>query len=459
MRHEGEPAAVAGQPTQAGEAGARWAWVERAVWTERMLTALQEGVKGGVWFSLMDKVESPRGLQAAWERVRENAGSGGVDGESVQQFARRATDRLAGLSQALRGGAYRPLPVRRVCIPKTDGGRRPLGIPAVQDRIVQTALRNVLEPIFERQFCEHSYGFRCGRGAKDALRRVEGLLSNGHRYVVDADLKSYFDTIPHDRLMTLIRERVADGRLLLLIEAYLKQGVLEAMREWTPQQGTPQGAPVSPLLANIYLHPLDVRMRDGGYEMIRYADDFVVLCPTAEQARRALQEIRQWVAGAGLTLHAEKTRLVDLNEPGTYFEFLGYHFEPTGRRGGFRPGRRWPRASSLRKFKDAIRRQTRRTDGRSLEDIIRDVNATTKGWFEYFKHGVRGTFTSLDGWIRMRLRCLLRKRQGRRGRGYIADHLRWPNAYFVGRGLFSMATARAQLCAALRARRTTSQPP
>jgi RNA-directed DNA polymerase len=296
-----------------------------------------------------------------------------------------------------------------------------------------------LEPIFEAEFVEQSYGFRPGRGAKDALRRVDGLVKAGYRYVVDADLKSYFDTIPHDRLMSLVKQRVADGRVLSLIESFLKQGVLEGMREWTPVCGAPQGAPLSPLLANIYLHPLDVLMRDAGYEMVRYADDFLVLCRTAKEAERALERIRQWVSEAGLTLHPEKTRIVDATVPGG-FEFLGYHFDC---------GERRPRKSSLEKLKEAIRRKTKRTSGQSLETIISDVNRTTRGWFGYFKHSHHYVFNRLDSWVRMRLRSILRKRIGLRGRGRGRDHQRWPNAHFAARGLFSMTAAHRQACQSL----------
>jgi RNA-directed DNA polymerase len=402
-----------------------------------MLTALEQGVKGGVWFSLMDKVEAPTALAAAWRRVQANRGSGGVDRQTVEQFATEAHARLAELSRSLKDGTYRPLPVRRVYIPKPDGRQRPLGIPAVRDRIVQTALRNVLEPIFEVTFCPHSYGFRPGRGAQDALRRVEDLLKAGYRHVVDADLKSYFDTIPHDRLMTRVKQRVADGRVLSLVQAFLDQGVLEGMREWTPTQGTPQGAVMSPLLANLYLHPLDVLMRDAGFEMVRYADDFVVMCRTAAEAQRALEQIQTWVQDAGLTLHPEKTRIVSLDE-GTGFDFLGYHFEPKGRQ--------WPRRSSLKKFRDAVRRKTRRTNGRCMKAIIADLNPLLRGWFGYFQHSYPTTFTYLDGWIRMRLRSILRGRRGRRGRGRGRDHQRWPNAYFAKQGLFSLYTALLQRC-------------
>jgi RNA-directed DNA polymerase len=379
----------------------------------------------------MDKVSSTRALAASWERVKANRGSGGVDHETVQQFSQQVESRLARLSERLKNGTYVPLPVRRTYIPKPDGKKRPLGIPTIQDRIVQGALRNALEPIFEREFEEHSYGFRPKRGAKDALRRVDGQLKSGYRYVVDADLKSYFDTIPHERLMELIRQRVADGKVLDLVSTFLKQKILEELREWKPTEGTPQGAVISPLLANLYLHPLDTLMRKAGYEITRYADDFVILCPTAEDARRALEMVQRWVSEVGLTLHPEKTRLVDMNEPGG-FDFLGYHFERDYRR---------PRDKSQAKFKEAIRVKTRRNNGQSLDEIIVRVNRTTRGWYGYFKHSRRFVFKNLDPWIRMRLRSILRRRQGRRGRGRGADHQRWPNAFFVAHGLFSMTVA------------------
>jgi len=293
---------------------------------------------------------------------------------------------------------------------------------------VQTAL------IFERDFAAHSYGFRPGRGCKDALRRVEGLLKAGYIHVVDADLKSYFDTIPKDRLLALVGKKVLDGRILALVESFLEQGVLDGDREWTPEEGTPQGAVVSPLLSNIYLDPLDHRMAARGFEMVRYADDFVVLCRSPQDAADALAEIQQWTAETGLKLHPTKTRLVNAQEEG--FDFLGYHFEA---------GHRWPRKKSLMKFKDTIRAKTKRTSGHSLPQIVADVNRTLGGWFEYFKHSHRWIFRILDSWIRRRLRSLLRKRLGRRGiaRVHGDDHRRWPNAFFAEHGLFSLQEAHA----------------
>ena len=239
--------------------------------------------------------------------------------------------------------------------------------------------------------------------------------------------------------MALVEQRVGDGRILSLLRAFLQQGVLEGLDEWTPVRGTPQGAVMSPMLANIYLHPLDELMRDAGFEMVRYADDFVVLCRAVDEAQRALEMIQAWVEGAGLTLHPEKTRIVDVNERGG-FDFLGYHFER---------GYRWPRRSSLKKFKDTIRRKTRRTNGHSLEAMIVDVNCTTRGWFAYFKHSQPFVFQNLDSWIRMRLRSVLRKRRKRKHRARDRDHQRWPNAYFAERGLFTVREARVVACQSL----------
>jgi RNA-directed DNA polymerase len=419
---------------QVGEAPSRWDWVEAAVWTERMLTALDTGVKGGKWFRLIDKVFSLRNLAAGFTRVQANGGAPGIDHVSVDHFAAHLSSHLKNLEAALRQGTYQPQAVRRIYIPKPDGTQRPLGIPTVRDRVVQTALRHVLEPIFERDFAEHSYGFRPGRKCKDALRRVDHLLQTGHYYVVDADLKSYFDTIPHERLMERIRRRVADGRVLQLLELFLTQGVLDGLREWTPEEGTPQGAVISPLLANIYLDPLDHMLAEAGLAMVRYADDFVIMCRTPEEAQRALGLVQQWTADNGLTLHPTKTRVVDVRQEG--FDFLGYHFQRT--KTGIR---HWPRKKSLAKLKDTLRTKTKRTNGRSLSCIIADVNRVLRGWFGYFKHSYKTTYGPLDQWVRMRLRSILRKRRGRRGRGRGADHQRWPNAFFVEQGLYSLAVA------------------
>jgi RNA-directed DNA polymerase len=433
---EPQPAPVPATAMQAGSAPERWLWTEPAVWTERMLTALEQGVKGGMWFSLIDKVYSPRNLRSAAQRVIANQGAAGVDHVTVEKFGDRLEAQLAVLHETLRDDGYVPQAIRRHVIPKPGSPQgRPLGIPTVRDRVVQTALRQVLEPIFERDFAEHSYGFRPQRGCKDALRRVDALLKAGYGYVVDADLCSYFDTIPHDRLMEQVGRKVADGRVLALVEAFLKQGVLDGLQQWTPDTGTPQGAVISPLLSNIYLNPLDHHLAAQGLAMVRYADDFVILCRSRVEAERALTLVQNWVTEAGLQLHPDKTRVVAEADEG--FDFLGYHFQK---------GRRTPRKKSLTKLKDTVRTKTRRTDGRSLASVLVDVNQTLRGWFGYFKHSHRTTFQNLDGWIRMRLRSLLRKRQGQSGRGRGADHQRWPNAYFASQGLYILVAAHRIAC-------------
>jgi len=401
-----------------------------------MLAALEQGVQGGKWFSLIDKVYGRRNLEAAWYQVKRNRGSAGVDHITVEGFSAHLETNLESLSDLLREGHYRPQSIRRVWIPKPGSSeKRPLGIPTVRDRVVQAALVHVLEPIFERDFAEHSYGFRPKRGTKAALRRVWKLLQSGFVWIVDADLRSYYDTIPHQRLMERIEEKISDSRVLDLIRAFLVQEVLESAEPWSPEEGTPQGAVLSPLLSNIYLNPLDHHMAALGFEMVRYADDFVLLCRSEGEARRALSEVESWTVEHGLHLHPEKTRIVDATPAGG-FDFLGYHFER---------GYRWPSKKSLSKHKEAIRSVTRRTNGKSLREIIAKVNAKRCGWFEYFKHSHKTTFGRLDEWVRMRLRSILRKRHGRKGRGRGSDHQRWPNAFFAELGLFSYVTALAQL--------------
>src|SRR3954463_11528280 len=298
---EQQPEAVPARATRAGEILLHWGWVESTVWTERMLTALEQGVKGGKWFSLIDKVHPERTLDAAFTQVAANRGAAGVDHVTITMFKDHREEDLKKLSEDLRTGRYRPQQIRRHYIPKPRSKElRPLGIPTVRDRVVQTAVLMVLEPIFEHDFAEHSYGFRPGRGCKEALRRVDELLKEGYRIIVDADLKSYFDTIPHDRLMALLGRKESDGRMLGLIASFLKQGVLDGLREWTPEEGSPQGGCIIPLLSNIYLDPLDHLMAERGFEMVRCADDFVILCRTPEDAARALAVVRAWTAEAGL---------------------------------------------------------------------------------------------------------------------------------------------------------------
>lgn len=421
---------------QGREVPEKWAWTEASVWTERMLATLERGIKGGKWYSLNDKVWKTENLQSAAQKVAQGKSRKKPDGRKCHRYLEQSQWRLPQLQEKLKSGGYQPQPAQRMWIPKPGSKEmRPLGIPPVENRVVEMAIRNVIEPIFEHNFAEHSYGFRPGRGAKDALRRVQSLLDEGKVMVVDADIKGYFDNIPQDRLMARLKERLSDGALLELIERFLKQGVMETGKGWMPTEtGTPQGAVISPLMANIHLNPLDHLMEQQGWQMVRYADDFVILCGSREEAEAALEQVRQWMEAAGLRLHPTKTRLVDASQKGG-FDFLGYHFER---------GYRWPRKKSLDKFKDAIREKTRKLRSGSMSEITEDVNRTLRGWNEYFKHSHWTTFGPLDSWIRQRLRTLLRKRHKGSGRARGRDHQRWPNAYFAELGLISLATAPAK---------------
>ena len=431
---EGEsPAArVAGQSPsqQAAETHNRWWWVEHSVWTERMLSRLEQSEPTTVWFRLWDKVLAEANLQAAFWAVWRNGGAPGVDGQTVEQFDAQAEPELARLREELRSRRYRRQAARRVWIPKPGTTeKRPLGIPAVRDRTVEAATRNVLEPIFERDFAEHSYGFRPGRGCREAVGRVEELLEQGRTWCVDADFKSYFDTIPHERLIELVGQRVVDGSVLALLEQFLKAGVLEELKGWQPtERGTPQGSVISPLLANLYLNPLDHEMERRGWEMVRYADDFVVLCRTREEAETVLAFLREWTGAAGLSLHPTKTRIVNAGNEG--FDFLGWHFCGD---------KKWPRKKSLQKLQDKLRPLTRRSNGRSLPEIIRKANPILRGWYGYFRESNPTGLRVPDGWLRRRLRAMLRKRQKRPGYGLSkTDSKQWPNRWFAAQELFSL---------------------
>ena len=386
----------------------------------------------------MDKVYALPNLRRAFARVKANHGAAGVDHVTVEEFERNLEANLEKLSHALADGSYRPQAVRRHWITKLGSKeQRPLGIPTVRDRVVQTALRAVLEPIFERDFAAQSYGFRPKRGCKDALRRVDTLLKQGYTWVVDADLKSYFDTIPRAELIARVKAKVSDGRILKLLEAFLTQGVLEEMNLWTPEAGTPQGAVISPLLSNIYLDALDHEMAGKGIEMVRYADDFVVLCGTEGEAQQALEEVRA-VDGASRTDAASGQDAHCGRHPTGGLRFSRLPFR--ARRNAGRAGR------VSGNFETRFGPRPGARSGQSLPATIVDLNRTLKGWFGYFKHSHKFTFATLDRWVRMRLRSILRHRHGGQGRGRGADHQRWPNAYFAEHGLFSLVTAHATAC-------------
>lgn len=397
-----------------------------------MLTTLLENrVRGGKWHALIDKVYAPRNLFTASRKVTGKRKAAGVDGQSCEAFEEHLLVETRRLSEEIRTGSYRPNAVRRVHIPKPGrpNETRPLGIPTVRDRVVQRAIVNVIEPILDHQFHERSFGFRHGRGAHDALRIVEQKLQAGCVYVVDADLKGYFDTIPKDRLLALVQEHISDSRMLHLIKLFLDQNILEELREWTPVAGVPQGAVLSPVMSNLYLNPLDHQMADSGFEMVRYADDFVVLCRSQSEAETALQMITAWVETAGLTLHPTKTKIVDSRVES--FAFLGY---------SFRGDQIYPRRESLAKMKTRIKELTPRKRPGSIERIAAELTSILRGWFGYFRHCRWTIFKALDAKIRSRLRQLLLQRHRNNPQG-LPRTQRWPNDFFAKAGLYSLRDA------------------
>ena len=397
-----------------------------------MLTTLLENkVRGGKWHALIDKVYAELNLYVAARKVTAKEKAAGVDGQSCEAFEEHLIVETRQLAEQLQGQTYRPSAVRRVHIPKPGrpNETRPLGIPTVRDRVVQRAMVNVIEPILDHQYHERSFGFRHGRGAHDALRVVEQKLREGYVYVVDADLKGYFDTIPKDRLLTLVKQHISDSRMLQLIKMFLDQNILEELREWTPIAGVPQGAVLSPVLSNLYLNPLDHEMAEQGFEMVRYADDFVVLCRSEFEAEVALQMITEWVEGAGLALHPTKTKIVDSRSES--FAFLGY---------SFRGDKIYPRRESLAKMKARLRELAPRKRSGSIKSIARELNRVLIGWFRYFRHCRWTIYKDLDAMIRGRLRRLLLKRHRKNPR-HLSRHQRWPNDFFAKAGLYSLRQA------------------
>lgn len=413
----------------------RWHWTEATIWTDAMLTALENGVKGGKWFSLSDKVYKPQTLLRAWEKVRKNRGAAGVDKVTVKRFMQQEDKYLLELNEQIKTGAYNSDQIRRVYIAKGEGNTRPLGIPCVKDRIVQQAVKLVIEPIFENEFHENSYGFRPERGTKDALREVNRLIEEGYTCYVDADLKAYFDTISHPKLMDKLARYISDGRILELIEGWLKAGIMEGNTTWIPEMGTPQGGVLSPLLANLYLHDLDQKIAKEGGKMIRYADDFVILTKSKSEAEKMLEYVREWTEENELKLHPDKTHTGDCFKEGQGFDFLGYRFEG---------GKRWIRKKSIQKFRDKVREKTKRSCGKSIIEVIESLNPLMRGWYEYFKHITKWSLEAFDGFVRRRLRSILRKQNKKTGTGRTAkDHKTWPNKFFANLGLFDMEKHRS----------------
>lgn len=412
----------------------KWNWVERAIWTDQMLMALDNGVKVNKWFSLIDKISKPAVLLASWRQVAKNKGSAGIDKISIKMFTTHQDRYLKEIKTELEQGLFVPSAIRRAYIPKADGKRRPLGIPIIRDRIVQAAIKMALEPIWENEFLPSSYGFRPLRSAHDAIHEIARLLKDGYQYVVDADIKGYFDNISHSLMMEAVNLKIADGKINKLIDRFMEASIIEETKQWKPTSGTPQGGVLSPLLANIFLHTFDGMMKEEGFKIIRYADDFVILCKTADEAERALNITKEWMQKHSLELHPDKTRICNYQTES--FDFLGFRFEN---------GYKFVRKSSYSRLKDAIREKTKRTCGRSADQIIKSLNPMLAGWFNYFKLAQGSIYKEIDSFIRRRIRAVLRKQKKCPGSGKaLKDHINWPNEYFAKLGLFSLLAARVR---------------
>jgi group II intron reverse transcriptase/maturase len=364
--------------------------------------------------SLIDKVYKRKNLEMAWEKVKENRGSGGVDGQSLAAFEAQLGSQLARLQRELEENTYQPLPVRQHPIPKRDkpGEYRMLGIPAIYDRVCQQALLNRLEPIFESVFDDASFGYRRGRSTKDALRKIWKEIQSGSEWIVDADLRDFFGSVDHEKLLTLVAQKVADGRVLRLIKAMLKAGSYGKGQLFPSERGTPQGGVVSPTLSNILLTPFDREMRLRGYQLTRYADDWVITCKSAAEARAAVDVARRILKQLGVELHPQKTRIVHVRYG---FEFLGYkikrgykklHLPESKIRSQARQDAlyAYPKEKSIRRFMDQVRQRTKRTMPLQTKELIEELNPFLRGWGEYYKRAhIRKLFQRLDGWVRRRI--------------------------------------------------------
>lgn len=381
--------------------------------------------------NLFNQIHSRINLTVSWLQVKKNKGAAGVDFQTIQKAQNKIEHILEMLEQRIKKGTYKTKPVKRVYIPKANNKQRPIGIPTVQDRIVQQAVRNIIEPIIDPMFEDFSYGFRPGKSAKQALAKIEELLHQKQRWIIQVDLESFFDTIPHELIIEKLQKHIKEKKVIKLIQGFLKSGIMKESIKHQSTTGTPQGGVISPLLANLVLDELDKYTKSQGIKMVRYADDFIVLTKTKRQAEHVRKGIIKKLEQLKLKVNQEKTRISHVSEE---FNFLGYTFgggEYHKGDGGTKvtPVYKRPSSKAIKRLKDKIRILTRRQQPRNIVMIKEQLNPVIRGWYNYFKHGKNTRrFKDLDGWYRMRLRSFIHKRKS-----YL-DNTKYPNAFFKEKG-------------------------
>ena len=358
------------------------------------------------FFQLIDKVYEMKNFDEAWKKVKSNKGCAGIDKQSISDFQKQSEVYLREIQRAVKNGMYMPMPTLRKFIPKSNKKLRPLGIPTVKDRVLQQATKNVIEQIFEMKFLDCSYGYRPDRNAQRAVKQIKNYIEQGYTWVIDADVEKFFDSVDHNLLMSFVAEEISDGKVLSLIEAWLKAGVMNQGKQEETPIGTPQGGVISPLLANIYLHEMDEQIiKTDSIRLVRYADDFVILCKTKEDAEKAMEQVKNILTKLKLRLNKTKTRIVNVNRE--HFEFLGFKLKRT-----FGRLHTTPRRDAIKKFKNTVRRITCRDQPMKPKLIAGKLNSVIRGWGNYFKIGdVTKIFKRLDCWIRTRMRTFIEKKK------------------------------------------------
>jgi len=382
------------------------------------LRKFREHFPGRKFFQLIDKIYDMGNLKDAWKKVKSNKGCAGIDKQSINDFKKQSEQYLREIQRSVKTGNYKAMPVLRKLIPKGDKQFRKLGIPSVKDRILQQATKNVIEQIFEMKFLDCSFGYRPKRSAHQAIGQIKKYAQQGYTWVIDADVEKFFDSVDHTLLMNFVADEISDGKVLNLIEAWLKAGVMNEGKIEETIEGTPQGGVASPLLANIYLHEMDKQVSAmDDVRLVRYADDLVILCKTKEVAERTMKQVETILAGLKLRLNKTKTKLVNAN--GESFEFLGFKLKM-----GQGKLLITPRKKTIEKFKEAVRILTRRRQPLTAKDMVGRLNNTIRGWGNYYRMGdVKKKFRELDKWIRTRVRTFIEKKKSRYAQIRIPNHI------------------------------------